>query len=474
MNFDGVLTQIFQPYFYYSLFFLILSYVSLKVMLRYSSFLGQKTRSLIYLVPLAIPLIVMIAFVPSTAIHINAPTIIKPTAGAINFPTVTSSSFNGFLFGSGMPPPMPPPGAFLLTTGAQSLPLVSTIFSFTGLLCIVGLAAAAFFAVSMIAADDRIARKIFRIILLSPEEHQWLQVKVAELCKKLQIHSPKIGVVEDLRPNAFTVGYGKNTTIVFSLGLFNLLSKDEIAAVASHELAHVKNHDFFYKLLSSSLTVVSFFNPLAYLASTSAQKEREMFADDGAVAVLEKPSELGNALAKICAAIEKLPKESLRFSFSSNFLVTSSVLHRVGILSTHPRLDRRLRNISSPHSCSRLNHRSVSLAALLALILVCSFVAVSFAMVDLQTGFASSQQSPAPLTPNTVGYGVVGDGFMSSSGPVIVHAASAQMVGSPVIYVGPSVNQDAVFFVVNNGSSVPQGVAVAGCGFPLENVTAGS
>ena len=104
----------------------------------------------------------------------------------------------------------------------------------------------------------------------------------------------------------------ENSTIVFSIGLLKTLEQEEVVAVAAHELAHVKNHDFFYKTgPTSALTVVSFFNPLAYIASSSGQREREMLADEDAIRVLEKPAAFGNALAKICKAIQNLPKESL-------------------------------------------------------------------------------------------------------------------------------------------------------------------
>jgi beta-lactamase regulating signal transducer with metallopeptidase domain len=305
----------------------------------------------------------------------------------------------------------------------------------------------------MLAADDRVARKVLHVISLSPGEHQWLQTKVAELSKKLAIASPKIGVVEDLRPNAFTIGYGENSTIVFSIGLINILDREEIVAVATHELAHVKNHDFFYKTLTSALTVVSFFNPLAYIVSSTGQREREMYADERAIELSEKPAALGNALAKICKAIQSLPKESILISFSSNLLVTSSVLHRLGILSTHPRLDKRLRNISEPRSRIHLNHRRAVLAVSLTLLLVCSAIAVSFAMVDLQTGFASVHQGKPQDIGTTAGYGVVGASGMLSSGSGPVLSGVGQTVNASSIQMSPGLNNANMMVIVNNGSS---------------------
>jgi Zn-dependent protease with chaperone function len=314
----------------------------------------------------------MLTFMPSTVIQTKT----VSTASA-------SVAAGPFLFGRFFP--LPPQSAYIPTVST------STALSVTGVICIVGLVAGTLFALSMVLADDKVARKVLHVILLSQNDYQWLQAKIAESSKKLAIATPKIGIVEDLRPNAFTIGYGRNSTIVFSMGLFNILSKEELVAVASHELAHIKNNDFFFKTLSNALTTVSFFNPFSYIASSTAQREREMFADERAIELLEKPSALGNALAKICRTIQTLPKESVLVNFSSNLMVASSVLHRVGILSTHPRLDVRLKRISASRlKSSHWGHKNKQFVFFLSLLLVASAVAVSLAMVDLQVNFTAN------------------------------------------------------------------------------------
>jgi Zn-dependent protease with chaperone function len=385
----------------------------------------------------------MLIFHPSTSIIQT----VAPTQ------TTTAIALNGVFFW-GMPP-LPPSAMFIITQSVTQI----TVLSVTGVLCYLGLIAGGLFALSMLAADDRIARRVLNVILLSPGEHPWLQTKVADLSKKLVITTPKIGLVEDLRPNAFTVGYGENTTIVFSIGLLNTLNEEEVVAVASHELAHVKNHDFLIKTFSSALTVVSFFNPLAYIASSASQREREMLADEGAVKLLEKPAALGNALVKISNAIQTFPKQSALVSFSSNLLMASSVLHRVGILSTHPRLDTRLRNISGPKPKlrNRLNFRNLGLAFILTTLLVCSAVAVSFAMVNLQTGFVSAQQMKTlPLDFKGTSYVIV----VPSSASPYMHAPNInpQSINEWAKPPYPPMNNGTVIFVYNNSSFIDPNV----------------
>jgi len=381
MSFEGVLNQIFQPYFYYSVIFLVISFICVKMSVKYCSFLNRNVRSVISLVPLMIPLFVMLVFMPSTIIQTGSVLPHRPPGFAEwqhNFP---------YAFAVPHLPPLrfivPPPF------------FVTDTLSVTGIICLVGLAIGFFFASAMILAGGKLARKVLHVISLAPDEYPWLQAKINELSKKLAIRTPKVGLTEDLRPNAFTIGYGRKTTIAFSIGLLNVLDKDEVIAVASHELAHVKSHDFFYKTLSSALTAISFFNPLAYFASSSAQREREMLADERATKVLKKPVVLGNALAKICGVLQTLPKEGMWVRMTSNLLITSSILHRPQILAAHPGVGQRLKNISEAPSSRRSGYK-VSVAVLLSLLIIIGGVVASIGMVSLQVGFISSETPRMP------------------------------------------------------------------------------
>jgi heat shock protein HtpX len=379
MNFDGVLTQVFQPYFYYPVLFLIASFVCVKIIMRFCHVLAPRTKSLLYLIPLAIPLALLLVYVPSPTLQTGTLQFMT-SAGEVGKATLTTD----------------PNSIIASESSLVAIFSMVTVPSITGIICIIGLFLGATFAFLMLLAGDRIARKMLHVVSLGKDDYPQLQANVAGLSEKLGMAVPKMGVVEDLRPNAFTIGYGKRATVVFSIGLLNILSDEETVAVASHELAHIKNHDFFYKLLSSSLTAVSFFNPFAHIASSAAQREREMLADQHAVRLLEKTDTLAAALSKICRTIQTLPKESLLLSLSLNLFAVSSVLHRLEILSTHPRLDRRLRNISEPKSLCQSSRRNMYLSFFLLVLLIGAVVTVSYGMVNLQTNY------PLPNMTNVV------------------------------------------------------------------------
>lgn len=67
---------------------------------------------------------------------------------------------------------------------------------------------------------------------------------VENLCISRGLPTPNIGVLKDSSMNAFAVGWNpKKAWIVFSEGILERLSKEEIEAVAAHELTHIVNKD---------------------------------------------------------------------------------------------------------------------------------------------------------------------------------------------------------------------------------------
>ena len=370
MNFEDVLVQVFQPYFYYSVIFLAISFVCIKIITKCCPFIGSKAKSLIYLIPISGPLFVMLASPPKMALQAVSYHFIG------SFPTFTQQAPTAF---SPFQLIQPPIQQSIVTLVAMS---TSQILSITGIICLMGLAVGGIYAATTLGFGDWIAGRVLNVINLAPNEYEWLQTEIAKIAKKLSIATPQVALVEDLRPNAFTMGFGRKTRIVFTLGLLNVLDKEEIVAVASHELAHIKSHDFLFKTISNALTAVSFFNPLAYFSFFNAQREREMLADENGAKLLQKPDSLANALTKITAALKNLPKEGRFIRLTSNLLVTSPIIHRPQILSAHPKIDLRLRNISqlTAPKPKHLKTNKLIAAAILTCIIVIAGATIACAL----------------------------------------------------------------------------------------------
>ncbi len=89
----------------------------------------------------------------------------------------------------------------------------------------------------------------------SPEAAETL----LRVCRERQIRHPKLGIIDDQNPTAFTYGsLPSNARIVVSQGLFTYLDADEIAAVYAHELGHIAHWDFAVMTVASTLVQITY------------------------------------------------------------------------------------------------------------------------------------------------------------------------------------------------------------------------
>lgn len=66
--------------------------------------------------------------------------------------------------------------------------------------------------------------------------------------------TPKLGIIPDRNPNAFTYGSGRfNARVVVTDGCFEFLSDDELSSVVAHEMGHITSRDFITMTLANTL-----------------------------------------------------------------------------------------------------------------------------------------------------------------------------------------------------------------------------
>lgn len=170
------------------------------------------------------------------------------------------------------------------------------------------------------------------------ESHREIHNIVEEMALASGYPKPRIYMIDDPAPNAFAVGSRKEGHIVFTSGLLNLLTREELQGVTAHEMAHLKNSDsrmmtivagvsvaiallgdFFGRLALSAGhaddddygpfafiivfivgLVVSLIAPLlAVLIQSAVSREREWLADATAVNMTRNPAGLRGALQKM-------------------------------------------------------------------------------------------------------------------------------------------------------------------------------
>lgn len=377
---NDILMQVFQPYFYYSTILLVVSFICVKLFTKYNLLLTTRVKSMCYLIPLAFPVLLAIInthwligrflFEASILIHNQLNTgLIKPRIPAANPHIPLSIRING------LPPVLP----------------------VTSLLYAVGFSIALAYLVVTTSLGDRIVRRVFHVIELDQEEYESLQEEIKRLSVRIGINPPKVGLIEDLRPNAFVMGYGRRTVLVFSLGLLKTLTRKELVAVAAHELSHVKNHDFVFKTLSTALSMISFFNPFAHFSSASAQRERETLADEECVKMIRNPGLFKKAIIKINKASLKFPREGFTARLMSSLFLSSPISLRT-LFSTHPKLEYRIRNIEKLNR-KDIERKSLFYSMVLSVLVIAVGVLSIYLLASIQISFVRQYLPSAFLTP---------------------------------------------------------------------------
>lgn len=92
------------------------------------------------------------------------------------------------------------------------------------------------------------------------EMPSYLHTFIEEVCRNNDMKFPKIAVIDDSAPNAFTYGRTKNDArIIFSKGLIELLDEEEVKAVVAHEIGHAVHYDMAIMTVAQLVPLVLYY-----------------------------------------------------------------------------------------------------------------------------------------------------------------------------------------------------------------------
>ena len=198
---------------------------------------------------------------------------------------------------------------------------------------------------------------------------------VAELAQRAQMPMPRVYVVESDQPNAFATGRNpENGAVAVNTGLVHMLTREELAGVVAHELAHIKNRDTLTMTITATLAgAISSIatwgmllggnrsnNPLGLIGSIALailapmaaglvqmaiSRSREYVADEMGGEICGNPHALAGALAKISGTAAQIPNENAEANPAMAHMFIVNPLTGRGmdnLFSTHPNVENRI------------------------------------------------------------------------------------------------------------------------------------
>ncbi|ETR77558.1 heat shock protein HtpX [Afipia sp. P52-10] len=197
---------------------------------------------------------------------------------------------------------------------------------------------------------------------------------VAELARNAELPMPRVFIMHEDQPNAFATGRNpQNAAVAVTTGLMNHLSREELAGVVAHELAHIKHHDTLLMTITAtiagaismlaqfgmffrgnnnngpgligSLAMMILAPMAAMLVQMAISRTREYAADDMGARICGQPMWLASALAKISNAAHQIPNPEAERNPATAHMFIINPLSGQGmdnLFATHPSTENRI------------------------------------------------------------------------------------------------------------------------------------
>jgi heat shock protein HtpX len=102
--------------------------------------------------------------------------------------------------------------------------------------------------------SDSIVLKMSGAREATREEAPWYYRTVEEQVARAKMPMPRLYIIDSEMPNAFATGRSPERGVVaVTTGISRMLTKDELAGVIAHELAHIKNRDTLLSAVTATI-----------------------------------------------------------------------------------------------------------------------------------------------------------------------------------------------------------------------------
>ena len=197
---------------------------------------------------------------------------------------------------------------------------------------------------------------------------------VEELARNADLPMPAVYVIDTPQPNAFATGRSPDkAAVAATTGIMQMLTREELAGVMAHELAHIKNRDTLIMTVSATVAgaismlaqfgmffrggrnnamgivgmlLAVFLAPMAAaMIQTMISRTREYSADRLGGEICRNPMWLASALSKISGGAGRVEMASAEKNPASAHLFIVNPLSGArfdNLFSTHPKAELRI------------------------------------------------------------------------------------------------------------------------------------
>ncbi len=130
-----------------------------------------------------------------------------------------------------------------------------------------------------------------------PADEYWVEIK-DNLLEKAGLHKAVALVESAMVRTPILVGHLK-PYIMFPIGLINRLDPSEAEAIIAHEIAHIIRRDYLFNILQSLVETIFYYHPAVWWLSSTMRREREIAADELAIALTGNPINYAKALVVV-------------------------------------------------------------------------------------------------------------------------------------------------------------------------------
>lgn len=218
---------------------------------------------------------------------------------------------------------------------------------------------------------------------LQREENPEVYNIVENLCISQWLPKPKVWIIDSAWLNAYATGWNPNDSrVVFTKGLIETLNKEELEAVAGHEISHIQNWDvknmIIVNVFIGAISTIGYYmmkmrsrnsksqNPLPLLwvllyavwiavlplIHLAISRKKEYIADAGSANLLKDTTALASALRKISANPRISALDSKGSTVASMFIDNPKKAPRYfkklrAVFSTHPSIEDRIASLQN-------------------------------------------------------------------------------------------------------------------------------